>query len=79
LGTFHSWYNIKAAFKERFGPPSTMSYNRELIFAFKQRDNEKLIHAWERFRGLTYELGHSLRDWMIIHSFYSGLTMSSKS
>jgi hypothetical protein len=56
-----------------------MSYNRELIFAFKQRDDEKLIHAWERFRGLTYEVEHSLRDWMIIHSFYSGLTMSSKS
>jgi hypothetical protein len=62
LGTFHSWYNIKAAFKERFGPPSIVSYNRELIFAFKQRDNEKLIQAWERFRGLTYEIEHSLRD-----------------
>jgi hypothetical protein len=62
LGTFHSWYNIKVAFKEIFGLPSIMSYNRELIFAFKQRDYEKLIHAWEIFRGLTYELEHSLRD-----------------
>jgi hypothetical protein len=79
LGTFHSWYNIKAAFKERFGLPSTISFNRELIFAFKQRDDEKFTHAWERFRGFTYEMDHGLRDWMIIHVFYSGLIMSSKS
>jgi hypothetical protein len=56
-----------------------MSYNRELILSFKQRNNELLIHAWERFRGLAYELEHGLRDWMLLHSFYCGLTMSSKS
>jgi hypothetical protein len=27
----------------------------------------------------TYELDRGLRDWMIIHAFYSGLIMSSKS
>jgi hypothetical protein len=69
LETFHSWYNIEAALKERFGLPSIMSYNRELIFAFEQRDDEKLIHGWEIFGGLTNELEHSLRVWMIIHSF----------
>jgi hypothetical protein len=55
---------------EKFGPPSIMNYNRELIFEFKQRSNEILIHAWERFRGLGYELEHGLRDWMLkqIHS-----------
>jgi hypothetical protein len=78
LGTFNSWYNIKAAFIERFGPPSIMSYNRDLIFSFKQRNNELLIHAWEVFRGLAYELEHGLRDWMLMHSFYCGLKMSSK-
>jgi hypothetical protein len=64
---------------ERFEPHAIMSYNRELIFAFKQRSTEILIHAWERFRGLSYELEHSLRDWMLMHSFYFGLTMSYKS
>jgi hypothetical protein len=62
IGTFHSWYNIKATFKERFGLPSAMSYNGEILFAFKQRYDEKLIHAWERYRGLTHELEHSLSD-----------------
>jgi hypothetical protein len=52
LGTFDSWYYINAAFKERYGPPSIMSYTRELIFCFKQRSDEILIHAWERFREL---------------------------
>jgi hypothetical protein len=51
LGTFHSWYNIKATFMEIFGLPSIMSYNREVIFSFKQQSNEWLVHAWERFRG----------------------------
>jgi hypothetical protein len=51
LGTFHPWYNIKAIFKERLGLPSTISFNRELMFAFKQSDDEKLIHTLERFRG----------------------------
>jgi hypothetical protein len=56
-----------------------MSYKRELIFDFKPKSDEILIHAWERFRGLSCELEHSHRDWMLIHSFYAGLTMSSKS
>jgi hypothetical protein len=56
-----------------------MSYNRELIFSFKQRSNELLIHVWEMFRGLAYVLDHGLGDWMLMHSFYCGLTMSSKS
>jgi hypothetical protein len=60
LGTFHSWYNIKDSFKERFYLPPTISFNRELIFAFKQRYDEKIIHAWERFRGITYKLNHGL-------------------
>jgi hypothetical protein len=47
LGTFHSWYNIKVAFKERFCLPPTISFNREIIFAFKQRDDGKLTHACE--------------------------------
>jgi hypothetical protein len=79
LGTFNYWNNIKAAFIKRFGPPSIMSYNRELIFSFKQRSNELLIHVWEMFRGLAYVLDHGLGDWMLMHSFYCGLTMSSKS
>jgi hypothetical protein len=79
LGTFHSWYNIKAAIMVRFGLPSIMSYYRELIYSFKQRINELLIHVWERFRGLAYEQEHGLRDWMIMHTFYCGLSMNSKS
>jgi hypothetical protein len=62
LGTFNSGYNIQASFIERVGPPSIISYNRELIFSFKQRNNELLILAWERFKGLAYELEHGLRD-----------------
>jgi hypothetical protein len=56
-----------------------MSYNIEVIFSFEQKNNELLIDAWERFRGLAYEREHGLTYWMIMHTFYCGMSMNSKS
>ena len=74
---FNSWFNIKASFVEKFGPTNIIAYNRSVIFAFKQWDDEILTDAWERYRELIYGIEHGLRDWMIIHTFYSSLTMRS--
>jgi hypothetical protein len=54
LGTSHSWFNLKSAFMEIFGLRSVMSYNKDVIFSFKQQSDEGLVHAWERFRGIAY-------------------------
>jgi hypothetical protein len=76
-GNFDSWFNIKASFIEKFGPPNAITCNRSLILAFKQLDDETLTEAWERFRELIYGTEHGLRDWMILHTFYSSLRMRS--
>jgi hypothetical protein len=36
LGTSHSWFNQKSAFIEIFGIRSIMSYNKKVLFSFKQ-------------------------------------------
>jgi hypothetical protein len=73
LGTSHSWLNLKSDFMEIFGLRSVMSYNKEVLFSFKQQNDEWLVHAWERFRGIAYGREHGLGDWMIMHVFYLGL------
>jgi hypothetical protein len=45
-----------------------MSYNKEVIFSYKQQSNEWLVDAWERFRVIAYGGEHGLRDWMIMHT-----------
>jgi hypothetical protein len=79
LGTSHPWINLKSAFMEIFGLRSVMSYNKEVLFLFKQQSDEWLVHTWERFRGIAYGQEHGLRDWMIIRAFYLGLSTKSKS
>jgi hypothetical protein len=79
LRTSHSWLNLKSTFMEIFGLRSVMSYNKEVIFSFKQQDDEWFVHAWEIFRGISDGREHGLRDWMIMHTFYSGLSTKSKS
>jgi hypothetical protein len=74
LGTSHSWLNLKSTFMEIFGLRLVMSYNKEVLFSFKQQNDEWLVHAWERFRGIAYGREHGLRDWMIMRAFYLGLS-----
>jgi hypothetical protein len=63
---------------EIFGVHSVMSFNKEVLFSFKQQNDEWLVHAWERFRGIAYGREHGLRDWMIMRTFYLGLSTKSK-
>jgi hypothetical protein len=79
LGTSHSWLNLKSAFIEILGLRLVMSYNKEVIFSFKQQSDEWLVHVRERFRGIAYGREHDLRDWMIIRTFYRGMSTKSKS
>ena len=78
MKNFSCWFNLKAAFVARFGQPERLSKLKETIFSFKQTKGELLILAWERFRRIAYGTEHGLRDWMLMHTFYSGLTNSSK-
>ena len=61
----------------KLGQPILLHIIEVLFFAFKQLGDETLTDAWERYRELIYGTEHRLRDWMIIHTFYSSLTMRS--
>jgi hypothetical protein len=47
-------FNIKVSFIEEFGTTRIIAYNRELIYSSKQRENETLTNASERFRDYIY-------------------------
>ena len=36
------------------------------------------MKTWERFRGIAFGMEHGLRDWMLMHIFYRGLSENSK-
>jgi hypothetical protein len=49
-----------------------------MVIAFKQEEEEPLVKAWERFRGIAFGMEHDLRDWMLVHAFYKGLSDTSR-
>jgi hypothetical protein len=71
-------FNFKVVFVERFGSSKIVTHLREITISFKETEDELLVRAWERFRGLPYGTKHFLRDWMLMFIFYSGLTNTSK-
>ena len=37
-----------------------------------------MVKTWERFRGIAFGMEHGLRDWMLMHIFYRGLSETSR-
>ncbi|XP_027165399.1 uncharacterized protein LOC113765424 [Coffea eugenioides] len=49
------------------------------ITSFSQLDGESLYETWERFRELLRRCPHhGLPDWLIVQTFYNGLSFSTK-
>ena len=46
-GNFSTWFNLKAAFVERFGDHKNITHLREKLITFQQEKDELLIKAWE--------------------------------
>jgi hypothetical protein len=63
---------------ERCGSIETICNLRQMVIAFKQEEEERLVKAWERFRGIAFGMEHGLRDWMLVHVFYKGLSDTSR-
>jgi hypothetical protein len=63
---------------ERCGSIETICNLRQMVIAFKQEEEEPLVKAWERFRGIAFGMEHGLRDWMLVHVFYKGLSDTSR-
>ena len=75
-----TWDELPRAFLTQFFPPIKTTTWRNQITNFTQRDDETLYKAWEQFKDLLCVCPHhSLQCWMIIQTFYNGVTQSVRS
>ena len=51
-GSMNNWEELVEAYMSRFFPPTLTSEKRGEIMVFKQRDDESLYNAWERYKRL---------------------------
>ncbi|XP_021770244.1 uncharacterized protein LOC110734402 [Chenopodium quinoa] len=78
-GSLTTWEEVTKAFLGKFCPPEKTAELRRKITSFTQEDDETLGEAWERFKDLKRKCPHhGLPLWMIIQSFYDGLTPTSR-
>ena len=74
-----SWDELKKVFLARYFPPSKTAMLRSQISDFRQKDNESLFDAWERYKDMLRLCPHhGLEEWLIIHTFYNGLLYNTR-
>ena len=60
-------------------PPSKIAQLVQEINTFRQYEGENLAEAWERFHELLRRCPYyRLTKWMQVHTFYNGLSASSR-
>ena len=70
---------MRQAFLARFFPPSKTTKLRDQITRFNQKDGESVYDACERFKEMLRLCPyHSLEKWLIFHTFYNGLSYTTK-
>ena len=76
----NSWDDLKEAFIKKYYPPVKILQNSNSILSFKQNDNEHVETAWERVKSMLRSCpSHGVNEWTILHSFYNGLNIMSRS
>ena len=66
-------------FLTKFFPPSKIAQLVQEINTFRQLEGENLAEAWERFHEiLRRSPHHRLTRWMQVHTFYNGLSDSTR-
>ena len=74
-----TWDELKKVFLARYFPPSKTAMLRANINGFRQKDNESLFEAWERYKDMIRLCPHhGLEEWLIIHTFYNGLLYNTR-
>ncbi|XP_038973879.1 uncharacterized protein LOC120105457 [Phoenix dactylifera] len=75
--SFTTWNALSQAFLSKYFSPGKTAKLRNDITSFAQFDGESLYEAWERFKDLQRKCPHhGLPDWLIVQTFYNGLTHS---
>jgi len=69
------WDELTKVFLAKFFPPSKTASLRNQITSFTQREDESLYEEWERFKDLLRLYPHhGLQKWMVVRTFYNGVT-----
>jgi len=70
---------MRQAFLARFFPPSKTAKLRDQITRFNKKDGESLYDAWKRFKEMLRLCPHhGLEKWLIVQTFYNGLSYTTK-
>ncbi|XP_020266822.1 uncharacterized protein LOC109842344 [Asparagus officinalis] len=78
-GSITTWDQLSRAFLAKYFPPSKTAQMRNQITSFVQKEGESLYEAWERYKELLRMCPHhGLEKWLIVHTFYNGLTYNTR-
>ncbi|XP_021760574.1 uncharacterized protein LOC110725399 [Chenopodium quinoa] len=78
-GSLSTWDEVTRAFLGKYCPPEKTAELRRKITNFNQEVDETLSEAWERFKDYTRACPHhGFTSWIIVQSFYDGLTPTSR-
>ncbi|XP_021713469.1 uncharacterized protein LOC110681623 [Chenopodium quinoa] len=78
-GSLSTWDEVNRAFLGKYCPPEKTDELRRKITNFNQEVDETLSEAWERFKDYTRACPHhGFTSWIIVQSFYDGLTPTSR-
>ncbi|XP_021757880.1 uncharacterized protein LOC110722899 [Chenopodium quinoa] len=78
--SLRTWDEVTKAFLSHFYPQKKTAEARALIQGFKQRPNENLYEAWERYKEYQRECPHhGIPTYQVIQIFYGGLSAQGKS
>ena len=79
LDSITSWNDLVQKFLTKIFPPSKIAQLVQEINTFRQFEGENLAEAWERFHELLRRCPHHrLIKWMQVHTFYNGLSYSTR-
>ena len=79
LDSIISWNDLMKKFLTKFFLPSKIAQLMQEINTFRQFEGENLVEAWERFHELLRRFPHHrMTRWMQVHSFYNGLSDSTR-
>ena len=71
--------DLEQKFLTKFFPPLKIAQLVQEINTFRQLEGENLDEAWERFHELLRRCPHHrLTRWMQVHTFYNGLSDSTR-
>ena len=74
-----TWAQLEQAFLDKFFPPSKTAHLRAQITSFTQKEGESLSEGWERYKAYLEACPHhGLPKWLLVHTFYNGLTYPAK-